>query len=51
VLLDADQVIVHLFAEEARSFYALEHLWADAPRLSAEELATERPSGQREAAS
>lgn len=30
VLLDYGSVIVHLFLQEARSFYSLERLWADA---------------------
>ena len=33
VLLDFDDVVVHLFQQDARSFYALEDLWADVPRL------------------
>ena len=39
VLIDADDVIVHLFRPEVRSFYNLERMWAfgdeDAPRTSA----------------
>ena len=30
ILLDFGEVIVHVFYPEARSFYDLEHLWADA---------------------
>ena len=33
VLLDYDDVVVHLQLPEARSYYGLESLWADAPRL------------------
>jgi len=33
VLLDFDEVIVHIFVDTARKFYDLEMLWADAPRL------------------
>ena len=33
VLLDFDEVVVHLFLPEARAYYALEDLWADVPRL------------------
>ncbi len=32
VLLDFDDVIVHIFVQESRDFYALELLWADVPR-------------------
>ena len=34
ILLDFENVIVHLFYEETRRFYNLEHLWADAERIS-----------------
>jgi len=39
ILLDYGDLIVHIFAEEERSFYDLERLWSDAPRVasSAEE--------------
>ena len=30
VLLDYGSVVIHLFDDEAREFYALEALWADA---------------------
>lgn len=33
VVLDYGDVIVHLFRAEKRAFYALENLWADAPRF------------------
>lgn len=34
IVLDYGNVVVHLFDEETRQFYALEALWGDAPRVS-----------------
>ena len=45
VLLDYGNVIVHVFTPEAHDFYDLEHLWADAKELSAEEW-EEKPEEQ-----
>jgi len=33
VLFDLGDVIVHIFTQEARSFYDLEMLWGDAPKV------------------
>ena len=33
VLLDFDDVVVHIFYKDSRSFYDLEGLWHDAPRI------------------
>jgi ribosome-associated protein len=41
-LLDYGDVVVHVFQEEPRRFYALERLWGDAPDVTAE-FATPRP--------
>lgn len=40
VLLDFGSVVAHVFSPEARSFYQLERLWADAPlvEVAADEL-------------
>lgn len=38
VVIDFAQVIVHVFQQEARSFYMLEDLWGDAPRVPFEEI-------------
>ena len=34
VLMDYGDFLVHVFVDEAREFYDLEHLWADAPRVA-----------------
>jgi len=36
VLLDYGDLVVHVFQEEPRRFYALERLWGDAPDVTAE---------------
>ena len=35
-LLDYGSIVVHVFTEEARKFYDLERLWADAQKLDVE---------------
>lgn len=37
VLLDYNDVVVHIFYHESRDFYDLEGLWHDAPRVKVEE--------------
>ncbi|MCL6621712.1 MAG: ribosome silencing factor [Syntrophobacterales bacterium] len=37
ILLDYNEVIIHLFLPPFREFYDLEGLWAEAPRMTAEE--------------
>ena len=39
-LLDYGAVVVHVFDPEARSFYDLESLWADAPRVPMDDVLT-----------
>ncbi len=34
ILLDYDDVIVHVFLEAIRTFYDLERLWSEAPRIA-----------------
>ena len=38
LILDAIDFVVHLFSEEQRENYALEHLWKDADEISLTEL-------------
>ena len=38
VLMDYGDVVIHVFTEERRTYYGLESLWGDAPRLDAEAL-------------
>ena len=33
ILIDAGDVVAHVFQRDRRRFYALERLWAEAPRL------------------
>ena len=33
VLMDYGDFLVHVFLDEARGYYDLEHLWAEAPRI------------------
>ena len=40
-LLDFGAVVVHVFTEEAREFYGLERLWADAEEINIEDIVAE----------
>ena len=33
IVTDFFEIVVHVFSENARSYYALERLWSDAPRI------------------
>jgi ribosome-associated protein len=41
ILLDCDDVVVHVFDEPTREVYRLERLWSEAPRVSDPELREE----------
>jgi ribosome-associated protein len=43
ILLDYDDVIIHIFYESARGFYDLEGLWFEAPRIP---IIAEPPKGK-----
>ena len=47
ILLDYDDLVVHIFSEGAREFYSLERLWAQTPRLNrlAGEPIADSPAG------
>ena len=40
-LLDFGSIVVHVFTEEAREFYALERLWADAEKIDLKDIIVE----------
>ncbi len=41
VLIDFGCIVVHMFLDEMRKFYSLEHLWNDAPEIDISALITE----------
>lgn len=43
VLQDYGDIVLHVFAEESRGVYDLEHLWGDAQRVDWQKLVTELP--------
>jgi len=47
-LIDYGDFVVHVFSPEARSYYALEEIWGDAPRLDWQDPARVRPASQAE---
>ena len=44
VLIDANDIIVHVFEPSTRERFDLERLWSDAPRIDAGEFASETAS-------
>jgi len=40
-LLDFGSIVVHVFTEEAREFYSLERLWADAEQVDISDIVIE----------
>ena len=40
-LIDYGSIVVHVFTQEAREFYSLERLWADAEKVDLKEIVTE----------
>jgi len=45
VLLDYGDFVVHVFTEERRTYYGLDNLWGDAPRLEADDLGVGEANG------
>lgn len=39
VCIDAGDIVIHIFIEQARAHYDIEGLWSDAPRLSVSDAA------------
>jgi len=44
ILMDYDDVVVHIFYEPVREFYDIERLWSEAPRMEVDENAIELAS-------
>ncbi len=40
ILMDCDDVIIHVFQEQDRRFYDLENLWTDCPRVPFEAVSS-----------
>ncbi len=49
ILMDYDDVVVHVFLDPVRKFYDLEGLWLDAPRVDRVEQIARRSSLGRKA--
>ena len=46
ILMDYNDIIVHIFSDESRTFYDLERIWRDGKEVSVGEFETERISRQ-----
>ena len=44
ILIDYGDFVVHVFAEDARGYYALEEIWGDAPQIEWRDPARARPA-------
>ena len=44
VLLDFDDMVVHVFTEDRRAYYGLDSLWGDAPRVDETVLGIDGPA-------
>jgi ribosome-associated protein len=49
VLIDANDIIVHVFDGETRTLFDLEGLWSDAPRIDVEGIGDNEPASTRQA--
>jgi len=45
VLIDLNDVVVHVFVAEAREYYDLDRLWADAPSIDLADTPSAAPAG------
>ena len=48
VLLDFGDVVIHVFTEDRRAYYALDSLWGDAPRIDETDLGVAPPAATDE---
>jgi ribosome-associated protein len=44
ILMDYRDFVVHIFSPQKRSFYDLERLWADAPRMNFKDQTSKAPA-------
>jgi len=44
VLLDFDDIVIHVFTEDRRAYYGLDSLWGDAPRIDEVALGIDEPA-------